>query len=88
MCSTSTYAICCVSRFAAARCKDHARLEAEYLAARDRMRSLIRLRTLTRREERRLADQVALAIARLKEHTAAHGCDRWSRARSINGWSS
>jgi hypothetical protein len=68
MCSLSTYAICCPG---------HARLEDEYLAARDRMRNLIRLRTLTRQEERRLADQVAMAIARLKEHTAAHGCGRW-----------
>jgi hypothetical protein len=68
MCSLSTYAI---------SCPEHARLEDEYLAARDRMRSLIRLRDLTRQEERRLADQVAMAIARLKEHTAAHGCERW-----------
>jgi hypothetical protein len=68
MCSLSTYAI---------SCPEHARLEDEYLAARDRMRSLFRLRNLSRQEERRLADQVALAIARLKEHTAAHGCERW-----------
>ena len=67
MCSSSTYAICC---------PEHARLEVEYLAARDRLRNLIRLRKLTRQEERRLADQVAMAIARLKEHTAAHGCER------------
>ncbi len=67
MCSLSTYAISCA---------EHARLEDEYLAARDRMRSLMRLRKLTRQEERRLADQVAMAIARLKEHTAAHGCER------------
>jgi len=67
MCSLSTYAICC---------PEHARLEDEYLAARDRMRNLMRLRKVTRQEERRLADQVAMAIARLKEHTAAHGCER------------
>ncbi len=67
MCSLSTYAI---------SCPEHVRLEDEYLAARDRMRNLIRLRKLTRQEERRLADQVAMAIARLKEHTAAHGCER------------
>jgi len=67
MCSLSTYAI---------SCPEHARLEDEYLAARDRMRNFIRLRKLTRHEERRLADQVAMAIARLKEHTAAHGCER------------
>jgi len=76
MCSPSTYAICC---------PEHARLEDEYLQARDRMRSLMRLRKLTvvscfaaakDEEERRLADQVAMAIARLKEHIAAHGCER------------
>jgi hypothetical protein len=67
MCSLSTYVICC---------PEHARLEDEYLLARARMRSLIRLRKVTRQEERRLADQMAMAIARLKEHTAAHGCER------------
>jgi hypothetical protein len=40
------------------------------------MRNLIRLRRLTRQEERRLADHVAMAIARLKNHIAAHGCER------------
>jgi hypothetical protein len=67
MCSASTLAICCPER---------ARLEDQYLAARDRLRNLLRLRNLTGLEERRLADQMAMAIARLKEHTAAHGCDR------------
>ena len=76
MCSPSTYAICC---------PEHARLEDEYLQARDRMRSLMRLGKLAGvscfaaakdQELRRLADQVAMAIARLKEHTAAHGCER------------
>ncbi len=67
MCSPSTLL---------AQCPEHARLEDEYLAARDRMRNLMRLRKLTRAEERRLADQVAMAIARLKEHVAAHGCER------------
>jgi hypothetical protein len=37
---------------------------------------LLRFRQLTRLEQRRLADEVAMAIARLKEHTAAHGCER------------
>jgi hypothetical protein len=49
------------------------------------MRSWMRLRKLTRvsrfaaakdEEELRLADEMAMAIARLKEHIAAHGCER------------
>jgi hypothetical protein len=79
MCSLSTYAI---------SCPEHARLEDQYLAARDRLRNLVRLRTLSRvsrvaaadqDEERRLADDMAMAIARLKEHLAAHGCEYHSR---------
>jgi len=76
MCSSSTYAICCVSRFAAAQCKEHTRLEREFQEARDRMRNWMRLRKLTRSEERALAGKMAMAIARLKEHIAAHGCER------------
>jgi hypothetical protein len=67
MCPSSTYAICC---------PEHARLEREFQEARDRMRSLFRLRKLTRSEERTLADKVAMTIARLKEHIATHGCER------------
>lgn len=67
MCSLSTLAI---------SCPEHARLESEFLAARDRMRGLVRLRNLTPAEERRLAEGVAMAIARLKEHVAEHGCER------------
>ena len=67
MCPSSTYAICC---------PEHARLEREFQEARDRMRNLMRLRKLARSEERALADRVAMAIARLKEHIAAHGCER------------
>ena len=66
MCSLSTYAICC---------PEHARLEEEYLAARDRLRNLLGRRTLTRHEQRRLADDMAMAIARLKEHIAVHDCE-------------
>jgi hypothetical protein len=67
MCSPSTYAI---------SCPEHARLESEFRESRDRMRNLLRLRQLTGSEERALADQVAMTIARLKEHIAAHGCER------------
>jgi hypothetical protein len=67
MCSSSTYAICC---------PEHARLEREFQETRDRMRNLMRLRKLTRSEGRALADKVAMTIARLKEHIAAHGCER------------
>ena len=67
MCSLSTYAICCPL---------HAMLESEFEKARDRMRDLLALRKLSRAEERRLADDVAMAIARLKRHVAAHGCER------------
>jgi len=66
----------CSSPARAISCSEHARLEEEYIAARDRMRNLLRLRELTRIERRRLADEVAMAIARLKEHAAAHGCER------------
>jgi len=57
-------------------CPEHARLESEFLEARDRLRNLIRLRKLTFIEERQLADRVAMAIARLKEHVTEHRCQR------------
>jgi hypothetical protein len=60
----------------AVSCPEHARLENEYQEARDRMRSLVRLRQLTKGEERQLVDRVAMAIARMKEHEAEHGCRR------------
>jgi len=74
MCSLSTLAI---------SCPEHARLESEFQEARDRMCSFLsgsrraadsRQRKLSRQQERRLADEMAMAIARLKEHIAAHGC--------------
>jgi hypothetical protein len=40
------------------------------------MRGLVRLRKLEAGEERLLAVRVAMAIARLKEHVAEHGCER------------
>jgi hypothetical protein len=36
----------------------------------------LRLQQVTKLDHRRLADDVAMAIARLKEHQAAHGCQR------------
>jgi hypothetical protein len=69
MCSPSTLAICC---------PEHARLESEFIAARDWMRSLVRQRALSPAEERQLAVHVAMAIARLKEHVARHGCETQS----------
>jgi hypothetical protein len=68
-------AMCCSSTVVMT-CPEHARLEGEFVEERDRMRSLMRLRQVTREEERKLADRVAMAIARLKEHVAEHGCHR------------
>lgn len=64
----------CFPSACAISCPERARLEEEYRAARNGMRGLQRLRKLARMEERRLADEVAMAIARLKEHAAEHGC--------------
>jgi len=58
MCSLSILAQCC---------PEHARLERQFQEARDRMRALVRLRNLSRTEERQLAVRVVMAIARLKE---------------------
>ena len=57
-------------------CPEHARLESEFIEARDRLRALVRLRKLPHAEERRLAVRVAMAIARLKEHVAEHRCEQ------------
>jgi len=57
-------------------CPEHARLESEFLAARKRLRSRIQLPNLSPAEERQLAVEVAMTIARLKEHVAEHGCQR------------
>ena len=65
-------AVSCVGGSAAAQCAECAGLEAEFLDARDRLRTLTRLRRLTAVEEKRLADQVAMAIARAKEHSRTH----------------
>ena len=67
MCSLAILALCC---------PEHARLESEFLAARDRFCSRIQLQNLSPAEERQLAVDVAMTIARLKEHVAEHGCQR------------
>lgn len=56
-------------------CPEHARLESEFIEARDRLRALVRLRKMTHAEEQQLAVRVAMAIARLKEHVAEHRCE-------------
>ena len=66
----------CVFSGPAISCPEHARLESEFLEARDRMRGLVRFRRLSPDEERQLAVRVAMAIARLKEHVAEHRCER------------
>ena len=65
-------AVSCVGGSAAAQCAECERLEAEFLEARDRLRTLTRLRRLNAVEEKRLADRVAMTIARAKEHSAGH----------------
>jgi len=67
--------MCSAARLAI-RCAEHARLESEFIEARDRMRGLVRLRKLEPAKERQLTVRVAMAIARLKEHVAEHGCER------------
>jgi len=63
----------------AVSCPEQARLESEFQEARDRLRTLTRLRRLTPPEEKHLADGVAMAIARIKEHEAEHRCQRHER---------
>jgi hypothetical protein len=75
MLSSLFVAVSCVRGSAASRCAECERLEAEFLEARDRLRTLTRLRRLTAVEEKRLVDRVAMAIARSKEHAAGHTCE-------------
>jgi hypothetical protein len=63
----------------AVSCPEHERLESEFQEARDRLRTLTRLRSLTLPEEKHLVDRVAMAIARIKEHEAEHRCQRQER---------
>jgi len=63
----------------AVSCPEHERLESEFQEARDRLRTLTRLRRLMPSEEKHLVDRVAMAIARIKEHAAKHRCQRHER---------
>jgi hypothetical protein len=72
MLSSLLLAVSCVGGSAAAQCAECERLEAEFLEARDRARNLTRLRSLNAVEEKKLADRVAMVIARAKEHAAGH----------------
>lgn len=72
----STGAPMCLLSTLVISCPEHARLEDEFIEARDRMRALVRLRKLAHAEERQLAVRVAMAIARLKEHVAEHRCEQ------------
>jgi hypothetical protein len=63
----------------AVSCPEHERLESEFQEARDRLRTLTRLRRLTPPEQKHLVDRVAMAIARIKEHEAEHRCQRQER---------
>jgi hypothetical protein len=76
MLSSLFLAVSCVGGSAARQCAECERLEAEFLEARDRLRTLTRLRRLTGLEEKKLTDRVAMAIARSKEHSAAHARER------------
>jgi len=72
MLSSLFVAVSCVSQAASRPCTECERLEAEFLEARNRLRSLTRLRKLNAAEEKQLVDRVAMAIARAKEHEAEH----------------
>ena len=75
MLSSLFVAVSCVSDPAHRQCAECERLEADFLDARNRLRNLTRLRKLSALEEKQLADRVALAIARAKEHEAGHDAE-------------
>jgi hypothetical protein len=84
MLSSLLLAVSCVGGSAAAQCAECERLEAEFLEARDRLRNLTRLRRLNALEEKKLADRVAMVIARAKEHAAGRFCERREKAWRLN----
>jgi len=75
MLSSLFVAVSCVSQSAYQPCAECERLEADFLEARNRLRLLSRLRKLSAIEEKQLADRVAMAIARAKEHEARHNSE-------------
>jgi len=76
MLSSLFLAVSCLGGSAARQCAECERLQEEFLEARDRLRNLTRLRRLNAVEEKNLADRVAMAIARAKEHSAEHTRER------------
>jgi hypothetical protein len=57
-------------------CLERERLEEELSEARNRGRTLSRLRQLTYRERVALDERERTAQARLRDHDAEHGCQR------------
>lgn len=57
-------------------CLERERLEEELSEARNRGRTLSRLRQLTYRERVALDEREQMAQARLRDHDAEHGCQR------------
>jgi hypothetical protein len=55
-------------------CQERERLEEEFTEARTRGRNLSRLRQLTVVERARLDEREQMALTRLRNHDAEHGC--------------
>ena len=75
MSSPSTAAVSCLQCVA---------LEDLFLQARDRLRNARRLRSLSPAEDRRLTDDVALVIARRKQHEAQFHGRLWSSRNTVS----
>ncbi len=72
MLALSLLAVSCAGELRGVRCPECDRLEGEFLDVRDSLWTLKRLRALTPMDEKRLVDRAATAIARIKDHQAAH----------------
>jgi len=83
MLSSLFVAVSCVSHSAHQPCAECERLEADFLEARNRLRNLSRLRKLSALEEKQLADRVAMAIARAKEHEARHDVESGKKGMAV-----